>query len=196
MNDLVDAPAGTRAAPSSGMQRPVGSLRSVVASSIVWLAAACSATPGVPDPSPAALEQASGFEAMTPEAQATVRGASVRFLLLLPAPYARSAIATSGSRWSALSARVDALTVSLHGTNTTHDAHLTLDEVQRAEPTRTVRGAAARVLVNEGIRSVAWNEHGVDWSLEVECYAPDTDVRCTEDAFVVELAARLEEPPQ
>ena len=151
---------------------------------------ACAAPPA---PSrTAALAQRSALEAMTPEAQSTVRAANVRFLLL-PEPYARVAVATSGPHWSALSAREGSLTVSLHGTDVTHDAALPLAEVQRAEPPAHVRGVAARVLVNEGIRSVAWNEDGADWSLEVECFAPDTDARCTDDAFVLDLASRLEE---
>lgn len=194
MNDLVVACRGTLAARFRSMPRTRAVLGSMVASLVV-LSTACAA-PAPPDPSPASLTQSAqaegrGSALMTPAAQAVVRGASVRFLLL-PAPYAQMAVATSGPRWSALSARAGELTVSLHGTDLTHDAQLGLAEVQRAEPTLHVRGAAARVLENEGIRSVAWNEDGVDWSLEVECYHSETDVRCTQDAFLLDLAARLE----
>ena len=133
--------------------------------------------------------------AMSPDGRQVVQSAHVPFLLL-PEPFASVAVATSGDHFSALSARVDELTVSLHGTDVTHDAALTLDEVQRARPSSTVRGVPARVLENEGIRSVAWNERGVDWALEVECYEPETDVRCTEDAFVLDLAGRLSEVPR
>lgn len=192
MAKFLDGYAGTPAAAVAAMRRPLGVLGSVLV--LAAGATACSAAPRA-EPSTEALAQETAFDAMTPASREVVRAASVRFLLL-PAPYARAAIATSGPRWSALSASDGSLTVSLHGTDLTHDAHLGLDEVARAAPTETVRGAAARVLENEGIRSVAWTERGVDWSLEVECYQPDTDPRCTQDAFVLDLAAQLEEPPQ
>ncbi len=191
MNDLARAERGTASALLGSMPRARAVIGSMVASVLVL---AC-AGPAASDPGPAALTapaQGGALAAMTPEARDVVGSASVPFLLL-PPPYAEVAVATSGPRWSALSARAGELTVSLHGSDLAHDAQLTLAEVQRAEPTASVRGARARVLVNEGIRSVAWNERGVDWSLEVECFHPDTDARCSEDAFLLDLASRLEE---
>lgn len=191
MKDLVGWIGGTRPAARAGM--PLFR-RTLWLSVSTALATACASPAPTPATSPAPLAQSpSALSVMTPEARDVVSASAVSFLLL-PEPYAHLAIATSGPHWSALSARDGELTVSLHGTDETHDAQLTLAETQRAEPRAMVRGQRARVLVNEGIRSVAWNEEGVDWSLEVECYQPDQDRRCTADAFVLDLAEHLERP--
>ena len=111
--------------------------------------------------------------------------------LELPAPYAEVAVRTAGEHFRASSARRDGLTISLHATDLSHPV-LTDDELGRLPPaTHEVRGVPARVLSNEGIRSVAWAEGGLDYALEVECARPLDDARCTEDAFVLELAASL-----
>ncbi|MCS6800246.1 MAG: hypothetical protein NZ898_17280, partial [Myxococcota bacterium] len=136
----------------------------------------------------------SAFPAMSLRSQQVVREARVPFLLL-PRPYAERAIATSGEHFSALSARLDDVSLSLHGTVLVH-ATASPHDAQRVRRRHHVRGVPALVLVNEGIRSVTWHERGVDWTLEVECVRHETDPRCTQDAFLLELASRLEEAPR
>ncbi|MCC7539060.1 MAG: hypothetical protein IT379_22740, partial [Deltaproteobacteria bacterium] len=162
---------------------------------LAWLSAACGteSSPPVASSTTPLGDSAGAFSAMSSASRDVVANAPVRFLLL-PRPWARDVIATSGPRWSALSVRDGELTLSLHGTDATHHV-LDPHETRRAQPRHTVRGVPARVTVNEGIRSVAWSERGVHWALEVECFHNATDTRCTEEAFILDVAARLEEPP-
>lgn len=173
-------------------------LRRWPAGLIALAALAGCATDPAPAASPATVPLAAStqraYDVMPAASRQLVRAAPVPFLLL-PPPWASVAIATRGDRWSALSARRDGVTVSLHGTDAVHQ-RLDPDELRRAAPPRErVRGVAARVLVNDGIRSVQWREGAVDWALEVECADPEHDARCTGDAFLLELAALLEPGP-
>lgn len=168
-----------------------------------WLLVACG-TDGAPPVTSAAgslSRSQAAFAEMSAASRDVVSHARVPFLLL-PRPWSSVAIATSGPRWSALSARDAAITISLHGTDATHhtlDPHETRRATARpqqgAAPRPTVRGVPALVTENEGIRSVAWTEGGVYWALEVECVNHERDTRCTDDAFILDVATRLEPAP-
>jgi hypothetical protein len=128
------------------------------------------------------------WEALAPEARQQL-AASPLTVLLLPSPeLARSAVITTGERWYAASYHRDEHGISIHATDVVHE------NVAGAAPPPArdrVRGVPALVQVNEGIQSVAWEEHGVHYVVEVECERPFEDVRCTSDAYVRSLAESL-----
>ena len=80
------------------------------------------------------------------------------------------------------------ITRSIHATDAVHHAELN-EEVPEAK--LRVRGQPARTTVNEGIRSLSWEEAGVAYVIEVECEAPFEDARCTEADYIQDLAASL-----
>jgi hypothetical protein len=63
-------------------------------------------------------------------------------------------------------------------------------EVPPARGPVRLRGRDAFVTRNEGIPSATWSEHGVDYTVDVECGSP-TDARCTADAFLRDLTESL-----
>jgi hypothetical protein len=161
--------------------------------SLLLALTACGGT----DPTPAresraelGSEHTAALEGLSAEARQTVLGSSVR-PLLLPREHAAASLITAGPRWVAISARGEGITLSLHATDHHHSVVGDEELAQVPPPSATVRGEAARVTSNEGIRSVAWMEQGVAYALEVECERPFEDTRCTEDAFLLELADRL-----
>jgi len=113
-------------------------------------------------------------------------------VLLFPARWTSQVMSIEGQRWVAVAAHDDGLHVSLHGSDVAHP-DLREDEVANIPtPTTLVRGSPAWITLNEQIRSAAWHEGAVAWSLEVECDRPFEDTRCTEDEFVRALAETLE----
>lgn len=113
-------------------------------------------------------------------------------VLLFPVRYRSQVITAEGEPWAAVNAADDGLHLSLHGTSRAHPV-LSDDEVANLPtPTTLVRGGPAWVTLNEQIRSVAWHEGAIAWSLEVECDRPFDDTRCTEEDFVLRLAEQLE----
>lgn len=109
-------------------------------------------------------------------------------VLLLPSPYASASTLTSGRGFYAISAREGELAIALHATDIVHAPG---DGVPLPARDHEVRGRPALVLVNEGVRSVTWEEGRVSYVLELECYHPFEDPRCTEDDFVLSLAEAL-----
>ncbi|MBN8614438.1 MAG: hypothetical protein J0L92_27805 [Deltaproteobacteria bacterium] len=113
-------------------------------------------------------------------------------VLLFPARYRSQVITAEGEPWAAVNATDDGLHLSLHGSARAHSV-LSEEEVANLPTPRTlVRGGPAWVTLNEQIRSVAWHEGAIAWSLEVECDRPFDDTRCTEEDFVLRLAESLE----
>jgi hypothetical protein len=113
-------------------------------------------------------------------------------VLLFPARYRSQVITAEGEPWAAVNTTDDGLHLSLHGTSREHPV-LSDEEVANLPTPRTlVRGGPAWVTLNEQIRSVAWHEGAIAWSLEVECARPFDDTRCTEEDFVLRLAESLE----
>jgi hypothetical protein len=141
-------------------------------------------SPTAPAALPAAVAQ------LAPESRAALAAAPVA-MLVLPAEYAAGSTVMTGEAWAALSYRDDALTISLHATSRAHPVIDDDEVLEVPPPEHTVRGEPARVTINEAIRSVAWQEGGVAYALEVECARPMDDVRCTESEFVLALADEL-----
>lgn len=114
-------------------------------------------------------------------------------LLFLPSRYMARAILTAERPWYAASYQDEAITLYLSGTIAFVDAP---DDLTQGEttPNATARGVGAWDTLNEGIRSLAWNEMGAAYTLEVEC-ASMLDRRCTEDGFLRALAEELEVQP-
>ncbi len=113
--------------------------------------------------------------------------------LLLPEGWNERSTVTSGRGFYAVSARDGEISVYLHATDVVHHGG---DGREAPAPEHEVRGVPARILVNEGIRSVTWERGGTSYVLEVECFRPFEDERCTEDAFLCDLAERLVEVPR
>ncbi len=132
--------------------------------------------------------------ALDAPSRAAIEGAPVERVLLFPAAYLSDAVVTSGPHFFAVSARHEDLTLSLHATDAVHGA-LPADVEIPAAPFE-VRGAPARESMNDGIRGVTWTEAGMTYDLEVECFEALTDSRCTEDAFIRDLAEQLVEVSQ
>ena len=132
---------------------------------------------------------------LAPEARAALAASPVP-MLVLPADRARATTILTGEHWTALHFRDDALTISLHATDVSHPVVGDDEVAHLPPPPDTVRGRPARVLFNEQIRSVAWEEGPVSYALEVECAQPFEDTRCTEPDFVLELADALVAAPR
>lgn len=113
-------------------------------------------------------------------------------VLLLPARFAAAAQVMAGPRWLAITwTEPEGMTLSLHATDHAAPA---LDEVElrRLTPAEhTVRGRPARTTSNEGIRAVTWEDDGVAYSLEVECFDVLRDARCAHPGFALDLADEL-----
>jgi hypothetical protein len=142
--------------------------------------------------SPARAIDATG--ALDPASRAAIANAPVDRVLLFPAAFLSDAVVTSGPHFFAVSARHEDLTLSLHATDVVHGA--LPDDVVIPEAPFAVRGAPARESMNDGIRGVTWTESGMTYDLEVECFEALTDARCTEDAFIRDLAEQLVEVSQ
>ncbi len=116
-----------------------------------------------------------------------VKRAPVPALVVDDSALLLDATVMSKPNWYAVSMRADGIVVSLHATRISHR----YTHIAPLTPTGPmVRGQRSWVTQNESIWSVAWNENGADYSLEVEC-AEATDSRCTSDGYVLELASRL-----
>lgn len=142
------------------------------------------------DPGPAQVVAESPRIALLPPAsQEAVRRA--RLPLLLPEDRALlgNAIVTSGPRFSALSAQGDGWSLSISGTDHRHEL---AEELPPPEPADRVRGVPAIFTENDGIRTVTWDEAGLAWAVDVECYDVENDARCANDDFLRSLTESLE----
>jgi hypothetical protein len=113
-------------------------------------------------------------------------------VLLFPARLRSQVMTAEGEPWAAVTATDDGLHLSLHGTDREHPVLRDEEVATLPSPSTMVRGGPAWVTLNEQIRSVAWHEGAVAWSLEVECDRPMDDPRCTEEELVLRLAEALE----
>lgn len=113
-------------------------------------------------------------------------------VLLFPARLQSQVITAEGEPWAAVTTTDEGLHLSLHGTDREHPVLRDEEVATLPSPTTFVRGGPAWVTLNEQIRSIAWHEGAVAWSLEVECDRPMDDPRCTEEDFVLRLAETLE----
>ena len=140
-------------------------------------------------PDAASVNQAARA-ALTDAARESVDNAVLPVLLPSDAALAHNATVIARPTFVAVSTRTDdrSLTVSVSTSNVVHR----YQGMEKVSPTSNVRGGKpAWVLQNEGIWSVSWKEHGLDYVLELECAAPGTDQRCANDAAVRRLAEEL-----
>lgn len=141
-------------------------------------------------PDPVAVAVESPRVAQLPQAsQETLRQA--RLPLLLPSDRAllANAIVMAGPHFSALSAQGDGWSLSISGTDHRHEL---AEELAPPAPTDQVRGAPATFTQNDGIRTVTWDEAGLAWAVDVECFDVENDPRCASDDFVRGIAEHLE----
>ncbi len=91
-----------------------------------------------------------------------------------------------GDRWYAFAFRRDGMSLNLQasGQARIHEG------IRGATPTDRVRDLPGFVTSNEGIVSASWIEHGVAYSLELECASPRAP-ECTQPRFLLEVAAQL-----
>lgn len=139
---------------------------------------------------PTATTPTAAIALLTPEARAALAAAPVP-MLMLPDHRARASTFLVGDRWASFHYRDAELTISLHATDLSHPVVADDEIAHLPPPPDTVRGRPARVLLNEQIRSVAWEQGPVSYALDVECARPFDDTRCTEPEFVLELADAL-----
>lgn len=127
--------------------------------------------------------------ALLPAESAAVLRAS-RLPMLLPRDPAllAGAVVTAGPRFTALSAQGEGFSVSVAGTDARHEL---AEEMPPPEPRDQVRGRPATFTVNDGIRTVSWDEASVAWALDVECFDVERDARCASDDYLRELAESL-----
>lgn len=127
------------------------------------------------------------LDALGADSRAAVERAPLPVLLFSDPLAASASVVTAGPAWYAISARVGERTLSLH---VVREARASSDEAPAGHSER-VRGAAAMVLFNEGVRSVTWSERGATYVLEVECYRPFEDEACVDRGYVLALAESL-----
>lgn len=157
---------------------------------------ACGCAPSAVEPHAASLTAPGTLaQSLSTGSRDAVARSQIAPLFFGTAPDARGATITSGPHFYAVSLPRDGHSLVLHGVDVVHaEAEaMPLDSAQAASaaPRATVRGRPATMLVNEGIRSVAWEENGTHWSVEVECFRPFDDPRCTDDEYVLAEAAAL-----
>ncbi len=138
---------------------------------------------------PVVVEESARVALLPPASQDTVRRARLPLLLPRDPALLASAIVTAGPRFSALSAQGEGWSLSISGTDHRHEL---AEELPPPPPVDQVRGAPAIFTENDGIRTVSWDEAGMAWSVDVECFEAETDPRCTGDDFVRALAESLE----
>lgn len=114
-------------------------------------------------------------------------------VLLLPAEWSANSRVMADRGYYAVSARRSELSVAIHASDIVHAPG---DGAEQSPRAHTVRGRPALVMVNDGIRSVTWEEGRTSYVVEVECYRALEDPRCTEEAFVLELAESLVAVPR
>lgn len=158
----------------------------------------CEAAEPAPAPAPAARQTVSlevawpeasdldreGFAALSARSQGAVLRSEIP--VLIPTDAIESAIVMARPAWTAVSARRDGLTISLHATRVEH----AYADIAPAKGPHTVRDQPAFITQNEGIWSASWKEYGAHYALEVECDDP-SEARCADDAHLRALAKTL-----
>ncbi len=111
-------------------------------------------------------------------------------VLLLPSRF-DDVVLTTERLWYGASYRDEQVAIYLHGTTAFVEPP---EDLGDTTPTVTVRGFAGYDTVNEGVRTITWEENGAAYSLDIECASP-IDRRCASSDYLVELASQLEAGP-
>jgi hypothetical protein len=136
-------------------------------------------------PSDARIDQAA-LAAVPPEARAQLAAAPVPVLLPSYSELTSSGVLVVKEHWYSFSARHDDLTVFVSATKLAHH----YPSIAPVTGRDTVRGMQGFVTRNEGIWSATWIEHGVSYTLEIECADP-SEARCATDALLLQTAGDL-----
>ena len=136
-------------------------------------------------PSSAQIDQTT-LAAVPPEARAQVASAPVPVLLPSYSELTGNGILVVKEHWYSFSARHDGLTVFVSATKLAHH----YPSIAPIKGRDTVRGIPGFVTRNEGIWSATWIEHGVSYTLEIECGNP-AESRCATDALLLQTAGDL-----
>jgi len=126
--------------------------------------------------------------ALSPEARSEANRARLPVLMFADPAIVATATVMSDEHWVAVSARDADRTLSIHATDVSHPS-----AANEPAPERDARvlGLPATLAENEGIRSIAWEEGDLAYSLDVECARPLEDEACTGVAYVRGLAETL-----
>jgi hypothetical protein len=89
-------------------------------------------------------------------------------------------------QWVAVSSSFDGLSLSIHGRRLAHR----YPQIEPVRGPRLVRGLPGFISHEEGIWTLSWLEHGVAYSLDLECASPE-DGRCADERQALELAEGL-----
>lgn len=136
-------------------------------------------------PSNTSIDQRA-LAAVPAEARAQLASAPVPVLLPSYPELTSRGVMVVQEHWYSFSARHDDLTVFVSATKLAHHYPAIAPITGRD----TVRGIQGFVTRNEGIWSATWIEHGVSYTLEIECANP-AEARCATDALLLQTAGDL-----
>lgn len=179
------------AAPSSAPATVAAPSASAPAVAPAASAPATVAAPALPSgfPAPRTPWTSACTEALAPASRAELTQTPVRWLLPpSPAMLAHTTL-IAGPVYAAASITLDGHTIAIHATN----AHMDPPGNTAFAHDDRVRGVGASFTENEAIRVVTWFEQGVSYSVDIECDAPLTDVRCTGTDYARAVAESLTE---
>ncbi len=112
-------------------------------------------------------------------------------ILELPERYMANGLGLTGEDeedWYGINGSADGMEVYVHATNSYVEA------VAEANSNAQVRGAWARATVDGEHRVISWAENDTTYSVGAKCL-DESDVRCRDFTFVVDLANTLKPAP-
>lgn len=136
-------------------------------------------------PSSSSLDEGA-LASLSADASAAASSAPAPVLVSSREALARATIVVLGDTWYSATANADGLNVTVGASLLAHRYR----SIPPIAPSATLRGRPALITQNEGIWAATWREHGVSYSLDVECASPD-EARCADDALLKEIAQGL-----
>ncbi|MCA9709171.1 MAG: hypothetical protein KDK70_25225 [Myxococcales bacterium] len=135
---------------------------------------------------PAEARAVAAYEGLDARSRAAVDEAPVPVLVPGPDVALDQRTVMHGPEWAAFWGRREGVTVTVHASRMAR----VFPGVRPKPGSHTLRGQEAFMTRNEGIWAASWIEHGVAYSLEVECAPPDAPP-CDDAATVEGLAEGL-----
>jgi len=83
---------------------------------------------------------------------------------------------------------IDKATIMMAGDRTFQE---TIDKTDKALQEKLIQDSSIEFIENEGVMSVDFNRHGVNYTLSIECENSTKDSRCEKDTFLRNLYNRL-----
>lgn len=139
-----------------------------------------------PDATALAAHPLSSVPGALPESQRE-RLASSPLPVLMPGamtdPQLAHGAVTTGSNWYALSSTHDGVTLYMQGSRTTVEhGQIAIDEAGE-----TLTQKPYVISRNHQVITISFTRFGLGYHLDVECAKPQSDVRCTQDDYVLSL---------